>query len=75
MMIGEGICTTQVNRDIDVGGVMFHYRDGNSIEVWKDGEFYSLEEAYDKGHVSIENLQEVAERHNNERYVGQKGVR
>ena len=68
MMVGEDICTTQANRDIEVGGVMFHYRDGNSIEVWRDGEFYSLEEAYEQGYVTVESLQEVAKIQNKERY-------
>ena len=68
MMVGEGICTTQANRDIEVGGVMFYYRDGNSIEVWKEGEFYSLEEAYEQGYVTVESLQEVAKIQNKERY-------
>ena len=68
MMVGEGISTTQALRDVEVGGVMFHYRDGDSIEVWRDGEFYSLEEAYEQGYVTVESLQEVAKIQNKERY-------
>ena len=71
MMIGEGISTSQANRDVEVGGVMFHYRDGNYIEVWKDGEFYSLEEAYEQGLISDADLTEVADIHNNVRYKTQ----
>lgn len=44
---------------VNVGGVDFTYFDGNRLIAYKDGEFLSLEEAYDMGVLSTENLTEI----------------
>ncbi len=50
-----------------IGNVSITYNTGSSrIEIWKEakGEFFSLQNAYDKGWISSENLQSVAELYN-----------
>ena len=37
---------------------------GNFITVWKDGQFYSLEEAYNLGFLTQEDLRDIADLHN-----------
>ena len=44
---------------VNVGGVDFTYFDGNRLIAYKDGEFLSLEEAYDMGVLSTKNLTEI----------------
>lgn len=69
MMDGREVATSHAERDVEIGKVVFHYRDGKSIEVWKDGDFYTLEEAYEQGLITEDHLHEIADVHNNERYV------
>jgi hypothetical protein len=54
---GAGIGETKV------GGVFFEY--GNGLDVWayKDGELLKLDEAYEKGHITVEDLQAIADLH------------
>ena len=68
MMAVSGSSTSEAERDVEIGDVIIHYRNGDSIEVWNDGDFYSLEEAYVQGLLTDENLQEIADIHNNVRY-------
>ena len=44
---------------VNVGGVDFTYFDGNRLIAYKNGEFLSLEEAFNKGILSTENLVEI----------------
>ena len=42
-----------------IGDVTFSWPAGYPIEVWKDGEIYTLSEAYEKEIISAENLAEI----------------
>ena len=44
----------------DVSGVSFHHSDGNSLNVWKDGEICGLNFAYSEGWLTRENLEIAA---------------
>jgi len=50
-----------------IAGSDFFYSDGNVIEVWKDGKFYYLEEAYEQGILTKEQIAEIA-------YIHKKGL-
>ena len=54
--------------DVQVEGINFHYRSSNTIKVWKDGTFYSIQEAYDQGFLTKEQIQTIADMHNNGQY-------
>lgn len=43
-----------------VAGHEIHYSDGQYIEVWKNGEFYTLQKAYDNGILSEESIGIIA---------------
>ncbi len=58
-----------------IDGVTFHYADGNKIMIWKEetketeqmaGTFYTLQEAYDEGWLTKEDLQNIADHFNND---------
>lgn len=44
-----------------VADIVFYYSDSNRIRVWHEGDFYSMQEAYDRGLLSYENLRAIAE--------------
>ena len=44
-----------------VAGYEFTYSDGNSIKVWKDGEHYSLRQAYESGILTKANIKRIAD--------------
>ena len=69
MITGDGISTSLAERNVEIGNVVIHYRDGASIEVWKNGVFYSMEDAYEQGLLTEDALEEIADIHNNERYA------
>ncbi|MBP3376346.1 MAG: hypothetical protein J6L83_06235 [Clostridia bacterium] len=50
------IVTTQT-----IAGIDFTYYDGKVIEVWKKGEFYSLQEAYNQGYLDEKELRQIKE--------------
>ena len=52
---------------VNVGGVDFTYFDGNRLIAYKNGEFLSLEEAYNKGILSTENLAEIEKNFSDEK--------
>lgn len=68
MMEIVGTSTSCEESKIEIGTVIIHYRNGNDIEIWREGEFYSLSKAYKEGWITEENLQEIAEIHD-ERYI------
>ena len=57
----SGMASADVLWDDVVAEIVFHYTDGRSIEVWKNGDFYSLQEAYDEGLLTKEHLQSIAD--------------
>ena len=52
----------------EIGGVIFNYK-WERIKVWKDGEFYTVREAYEGGHLTKESLVIIAELYNTQTYV------
>ena len=44
-----------------IGGIMFHCYGGRIPYLWKDGRFYSLQEAYDLGLLAREDLKIIAD--------------
>ena len=64
VMIG-GWITTQAGWDDEINNVVIHYHNGSSIDVWKNGEFYSLREAYEQGYLTEEDIREIADIHKN----------
>ena len=46
-----------------VAGITFSFPVWTPIEVWKDDNFYTLTEAYEKKILTIENLQTIHSRH------------
>ncbi|MCL1811667.1 MAG: hypothetical protein FWG41_05580 [Methanomassiliicoccaceae archaeon] len=43
-----------------VGGITINYPDTNKALVWKDGNFYSMQEAYDLGLLCKDDLREIS---------------
>ena len=54
-----GICV-----DEEIAGVEFHYGNPNTIEVWCNHKFYSLQSAYQESFLTKEDLQAIADLHN-----------
>jgi len=46
-----------------LAGVLFYYPNPHEIRVYKDGQFYSLPEAYNQGMLSQENLRDIQSFH------------
>ena len=53
-----------VHMDVTVADVVFHYANGFTIDVWHDGEIFTLQEAYDQKLLTKGNLQTIADIHN-----------
>lgn len=43
----------------NIGGVEFVFGSTNTILTWKDGHMYSLKDAYDKGFLTVSDLQSI----------------
>jgi len=52
-----------------VAGQTFNYNGGNTIKVWKDGNFYSLTEAYAQGLMRKECFEQLAMEHRGGSYI------
>ena len=49
-----------------VAGELFDFADGaDVIEVWKNGDIFTLEEAYEKGYLTAEQIADIADMHRN----------
>jgi hypothetical protein len=44
-----------------VGGITIHYSDSNRMLIWKNGNFYHLQEAYKKGLLKKDNLIKISD--------------
>ena len=49
---------------VTVAGVRIRYNDANEIYAWKDGEMYTLEQAYVAGILSRANIRSIRDIHN-----------
>ena len=47
----------EVTTTITVGGIEFGFNNTNTALVWKEGQFYELQEAYEKNILSLKDLQ------------------
>ena len=52
----RGVDYTTAIETVEIDGVTFTYGSGNKDVAWKDGRFYSLSEAYEKGFISRQDL-------------------
>ena len=52
----------------EIAGFTFIYGSEQTIEVWKDGEIYSLKEAYTNGLLRKKDIERIAEIHENREY-------
>ena len=64
MLTADGISYHCAEWDGHVANVTFHYWDGRSIEIWKDGKIYTLQEAYDQSFLSKQDIKTIAKLHN-----------
>lgn len=48
---------------INVAGVEFQWNHGANLKVYKEGEFYSLEEAYELGLLTEKNIKSISKYH------------
>lgn len=53
-----------VLEETTIGDVTFSWPKGYPIEVWKDGEIYTLSEAYEKDMISADDLSEINNNYN-----------
>jgi hypothetical protein len=58
----------QVHCTEEVAGFTFYYADTNFIQVWKDGAFFSLKEAYEQGVLSKDDIGKLSDIHNMGKY-------
>ena len=49
---------------IEVEGFEFIFNTGRHIAVWNNGHFYSLQNAYDEGLITIEDLEKIHKLYN-----------
>ena len=60
MAEGGGVGYSEAEIIEDIAGFRFHYYDGNTTLIWKNGEFYSVGEAYGLGILSKEDVANIA---------------
>lgn len=58
-----GLGYTQAYVTQNIAGYEFSYPDGNTIEVWKDGNLYSMKRAYEEGILSKNDVAKIADYH------------
>jgi len=57
--------------EIAIEGFLFGFNTGLHIKVWNNGNFYSLQGAYDEGFISIEELGQIHSLHTEKWYLGE----
>ena len=63
MMDGSNLLYTQACRTVTIAGSTIEYNEGNSIRVLYNGEFCSLDTAYENGYLTKEDIKDIAEKH------------
>ena len=53
------------SHEITVAGCTFHFQSSNFFFVWRNGQFCFIEEAYERGWLTAEQVAEIADIHNN----------
>ncbi len=56
---GYALSYAAVETTEEIAGITFEYGSSNTIEIWKDGNFYSMQEAYDQKLLTKENIEAV----------------
>ena len=69
---GGGIGYTCAETTDYVAGCKFHYADGNTIKVWKDGDLYVMKSAYEEGVLTKKQVERIAELHKYGGYISYK---
>lgn len=57
----KGMMYAEVITEENVGGIRFFYSNSHKMQVWHDGRFYSLMEAYDAGLLTKQDLQRLSQ--------------
>ena len=64
MMYEEGQAFTMALWTDVVAGIAFYYNDGNCIRAKVDKQFLTLQQAFDGGFLTLDNLRQIAKIHN-----------
>ncbi len=64
LMLEGVLFYTQAVRTESVGGIRFHYRDGNTLYAYRDGQILPLKEAYEQGMLSRRDVRRARDIHN-----------
>ncbi len=65
VLMFEGVLfDLQAVRTETVGGIRFHYSDGNTLYAYRDGQILPLKEAYEQGMISRQNVRRARDVHN-----------
>ena len=68
-VIISGFGITGVERTEEIAGYNIYYQVGHKILVWHDGDFFTMQEAYDKEFLTESDVCNIAYFHKNEQYV------
>lgn len=60
---------TGMGRSVAVADSYFTYPGSNSIQVWKNGQFFSMEDAYGRGLLTKEHVAQIADLHADGKYA------
>ena len=60
---------TGAYRDVSVADAVFHYSGSNSIIIWCDGGFFSLDEAYKSKKINCDHISIIANLHNTGSFI------
>jgi len=71
----DGFCYDQVCLDAVVADSVIHYGDSNTIQVWKNGVFYELNEAYERGLLTKNDVKMIAVWHNHNTFLTKEDIR
>jgi hypothetical protein len=66
---GDGFDEASCETEVYVAGIEFVFHSSRELCVWYDGKIYSLNQAYDGGMLTRENIVELANIHKNMDYV------
>lgn len=69
VLMGGPFDYTQAEVTKEIAGSVFYYSCGHYIEIWKNGEFFSVEEAYEKGILTKEDVKVLSVRFNSDEKI------
>ena len=71
----DGFDHSDVCVDAVVADSVIHYGDSNTIQVWKNGVFYELNEAYERGLLTKNDVERIAVWHNHNTFLTKEDIR